>query len=217
MEIIKEILQGSPEWHELRKGRMTASHAQEIGVKGKGLETYCRKIAAQIYTGQISPDNYKNENMERGSEEERFARMAYELTLDVEVRQIAFAIYDEYAGASPDGLVGNDGGCEFKRKSFEKHNDLLLGATDFESKYIWQCHMNMFVLDRQWWDLCSYNPLVKNRCLYIKRIFRDKEKDKAIIEGLKKGKELILQYLENLSNEIRPLQEHRPGTVQEAV
>ena len=104
-QIIKNIEQGTPEWHELRRSRMTASHAQEIGSAGKGLDTLCRKIAAQIFTGEIAPA-YKNENMLTGNEEEHFARSAYEFERDVEVEQITFGIFSDYVGASPDGLVG---------------------------------------------------------------------------------------------------------------
>lgn len=199
IQIIKDIEQGSPEWHELRRTRMTASHAQEIGTAGKGLKTLCRKIAAQIFTGELASDGFKNEAMERGSEEETFARSAYEFERSVEVEQIAFAIYSDYVGASPDGLVGEAGGCEFKRKTFEKHNDLLLGSESFESKYIWQCHMNMLVFDRQWWDLVSYNPLFKNRALHIIRILRDPAKDAALLAGFAKGEELIKQYVAELT------------------
>ncbi len=197
-QIIKDIEQGTPEWHELRRGRMTASHAQEIGNAGKGLDTLCRKIAAQIFTGEIAPQ-FKNEAMLIGNEEEQYARFAYELERGVDVEQIAFGIFNEYVGASPDGLVGTDGGVEFKRKAFEKHADLLLGAEDFETKYVWQCHMNMLVFDRKWWDLCSYNPLFKERSLHIVRIERDPAKDAALLAGFEKGEALIKEFLSTLN------------------
>ncbi len=193
MKII-DCKQGTEEWFELHKDKMTASHAYCIATGGKGLNTYCRKIAAQIYTG-IIPATFKDKNMQTGNDEEEYARIAYELSTGNKVEIIGFGIYDEYTGASPDGLVREDGGIEIKRKTFEKHNDLLLGAEEFEEGYIWQCKMNMLVFDRSWWDLISYNPNFKENSLFIKRIERNKEDDRKLIEGLKKGKQLIQEYL----------------------
>ena len=207
MKIIRDVEQGTPEWHEYRRTRMTASHAQEIATADKGLQTLCRKIAGQIYTGELAPCAFKNQNMITGNEEECFAREAYELTQGVDVEQIGIGLYSDYVGASPDGLIGDDGGCEFKRKTFEKHNDLLLGAEKFESKYVWQCHMNMLVFDRQWWDLVSYNPLFKDRSLYIQRIYRDPAKDALLLNGFKVGEELIKAYLNELQTPIKTIQQ----------
>lgn len=199
LQIIRDIEQGSPEWHDLRKGRMTASHAQEIANAGKGLDTLCLKIAAQIYTDTIAP-SYKNENMRIGNEEEDFARKAYELTTGCDVEQVTFGIYSDYVGASPDGLIGEDGGLEIKRKTFEKHCNLLCGIEKFESKYLWQCRMNMLVFDRQWWDLVSYNPLFKEKSLYKIRLVRDAKYDEILLKGFERGESLIKEYLSMLKN-----------------
>lgn len=198
LQIIRDIEQGTPEWHNLRMSRMTASHAQEIANCGKGLNTLCRKIAAQIFTNTIAT-TYKNQNMLIGNEEEHFAREAYELMTGCDVEQVTFGIYSDYVGASPDGLVGSDGGIEIKRKTFEKHCDLLCGADQFESQYIWQCRMNMLVFDRQWWDLISYNPLFKEKSLFGIRIYREEQYDEKLLKGFEKGEELIKEYLSILN------------------
>jgi hypothetical protein len=194
LQIVRGIEQGTTEWHELRLGRMTASHAQEIANCGKGLDTLCRKIAGQIFTNTIAP-SYKNENMIIGNEEEHYAREAYEILTGNDVEQVTFGIYSDYVGASPDGLVGTDGGIEIKRKTFEKHCDLLFGVEPFESKYIWQCRMNMLVFDRQWWDLLSYNPLFKGKSLFKLRLHREEQYDEQLLKGFEKGENLIKKYL----------------------
>lgn len=199
MEMLYNIEQGTPEWLELRKGRMTASHAQEIAANGKGLETLCRRLAAQIYTDSLAP-TYKNDNMICGSEEEHFARSAYEFETGQKVEQVGFVIYSDFVGSSPDGLVGTDGGVEYKRKTFEKHNDLLLNADKFETKYVWQCHMNMLILNRQWWDLVSYNPLFRNKSIYKERIYRESECDAKLLAGFQRGEQLIKEYINQLLN-----------------
>lgn len=192
--ILHDLAQGSPEWHAVRLGKMTASHAHTIAVAGKGLSTYCRQIAAEIYTGSAF-DSYQSPAMLAGVEEEDLARSAYEMHTGVEVVQVGFAEFEPFFGASPDGLVGLDGGVEFKRKTAKCHNDLLLGAEDFEPGYVWQCHANMMVFDREWWDLCSFNPTFKDRSLFIKRIERSAECDAKLLAGIEAGKAEIQRYL----------------------
>lgn len=196
---IYNCIQGSDEWHSLRLGMLTASHAQAIATQGKGLETYCRQLAAERFSG-IKPDSYKSDAMIAGIEDEPIIRSAYTLETGNEVSEIGFVKFNDYAGCSPDGVVGNKGGVEFKRKTFNKHNDLLLGHEDFESSYIWQCHMNMIILDREWWSLCSYNPLFKNKSLFIKIIERSKEADDKLLAGFDIGEKLIKKYLDMLLN-----------------
>lgn len=198
MQIV-DIVQGSEDWFNLRLGKLTASHALAIENGGKGLDTLCRRLAAEIYT-KSSVEKFTNDDMETGIEEEKYARMAYEMSSGHTVNEVGFVLYNHFCGCSPDGLVNEDGGIEIKRKTFIKHNDLLLGATAFESQYISQCHMNLLITDRSWWDLISYNPKFKSKSLFIKRIQRSKEKDDKLIQGIELGKKLIKKYLDILQN-----------------
>ena len=50
MKIHDKIEQGTDEWFAIRKGKMTASHGQEIGNNGKGLNTYIEKLMAEFYS-----------------------------------------------------------------------------------------------------------------------------------------------------------------------
>lgn len=195
--IIHDVEQGSPEWAQLRLGKMTASNALCIATGGKGLESYCRLLAAEIFTG-CGAESYTNANMITGIEQEPFARMAYEMQTGHEVEQVGFIEYSEYVGASPDGLVGVNGGLEIKRKTFTKHNDLLLGADTFEEKYIWQCHMNMLVSGRLWWDLISYNPHFKGKSIYQQTFQTDPIRNEQLLAGFDKGEQLIKKNLELL-------------------
>ena len=67
------IQQQTPEWFALRKGKMTASHAQEIGNNGKGLETYIYKVMSD-YFSEVPQEQYTNPDLERGIELEEQAR-----------------------------------------------------------------------------------------------------------------------------------------------
>ena len=50
MKIYKDINQGSPEWFEIRVGKVTASHAQAIGNNGKGLDTYLLEVVSEMFS-----------------------------------------------------------------------------------------------------------------------------------------------------------------------
>lgn len=192
--IIHDVEQGSEAWFALRLGKMTGSEAYPISVAGKGLETLCRKLAAERYTGNRE-ETYMSFDMQRGKEEEPIIRSYYELLKGVEVTEVGFVEFNEYVGCSPDGLVGKDGGVEFKSRKYEVYNDLLLGERKNELGYIWQCKMNMLNTGREWWDLVNYNPLFKDKSMHITRYYRDKEDDKILLAGYDKGIELINEYL----------------------
>jgi hypothetical protein len=97
--------------------------------------------------------------MERGHKLEDRARAAYELSQDVDVRQVGFVTLDDgSAGCSPDGLVGDDGGVEIKVASAETHAEYMLDSSRLISKYRLQIQGGMWICERQWWDIVSYNP-----------------------------------------------------------
>ena len=190
--IIHDMLQGTPEWHEIRKRRMTASHGTAIGSNGKGLITYVREIVqAMIH----EPPNYTNKDMDRGNELEPIARSVYEFENNVTVREVGFITYGDYAGCSPDGLVDNDGGLELKARNDKIHLGLLLGDK-VDSGTIWQMQMCMLVTGRKWWDFGSYNPNFK-QSLFKQRFLADPVKHEKLEAGLKAGEAMLKLLLEN--------------------
>jgi len=188
--IIHDVVQGTPEWHALRAGKMTASHAQEIGNAGKGLGTYVYKtLAAKHSTAE--PESFTNEHMQRGNELEAQARAMYELENNVSVEEVGFIEHDEHSGASPDGLIADDGGLEIKCHDDVKHFKIIVnGEKELDSKYLWQIQMNLFVTGRKWWDYVAYNPNFA-QSLVVFRIEPDEEKHAKLLAGLEKGVALI--------------------------
>jgi len=197
VKIYKNIEQGTPEWHELRKGKMTASHANTISVAGKGLETYVYEIVAGMLSS-AEPENFVSKDMERGNELEAQARVMYELETGNKVEEVGFVEIDEYSGASPDGLIGDDGGLEIKCHNDKNHLLLMLtGKEGIKKDYIMQMQMNMFASDRLWWIMCAYNPNFTNSLLIYKI-----ERDEVIMEklklGLSKGRVMIQDILDKI-------------------
>ena len=42
--------QGTDEWFDVKKGKMSASHAQAIASAGKGLDTYILELMSEYYS-----------------------------------------------------------------------------------------------------------------------------------------------------------------------
>lgn len=187
---IKNFEQGTPEWFNCRKGKMTASHAQAIGNAGKGLDTYIHEMMAEYYSSG-EKEHFGSKDTDRGNELEPIARQIYELENDVTVEEVGFMQYNELVGASPDGLIGEDGGWECKSPNDKEYLHYLLEGLDaVDSKYLWQVQMNLLVSGRKWWDLSIYNPNFKKSMVTF-RILPDQEKFEALEKGFEKGREMI--------------------------
>jgi hypothetical protein len=190
------IEQGSPEWFELRKRKLTASHATAIGASGAGLKTYCKEIVLELIG--IEKEHYTNADIERGNELESIARSSYEFQTGNEVEEVGFITNDKFenAGMSPDGLIGEDGGCEIKARNDIKHLSLILGET--KEIPVNQIQMSLLISERKWWDFISFNPNFKNP-LFIKRIYPDPIYFEKLKKGIIEGNKLIEQILITLN------------------
>lgn len=174
------IEQGSPEWHAMRCGKATASRIADIvAVTKSGVSamraTYMGELIAERLTGVVV-EGFKSAAMQHGSDTEAEARTAYEWLYDCEVEKVAFVDHPAIAmaGASPDGLVYDDGMVEFKAPNTWTHIESLLGGS-IPKKYITQVQWQMACRpERRWVDWCSYDPrLPESMRLFVKRIHRD--------------------------------------------
>lgn len=195
-----DVEQGSPEWFEVRKGKMTASKATAIGNYGKGLETYIIEMMAESMSSG-EKDGFKSKDTERGNLYEPIARKVYALETGLDVRQVGFIEYNEFVGCSPDGLMDlEDGGLEIKCPDDTKYFKYLLnGEEEIDSGYIWQIQMNLLITGRKWWDLVIYNPNY-SKSMLIYRILPDQEKFKELLVGFKKGAEKIIEIKEKIKS-----------------
>jgi putative phage-type endonuclease len=192
--------QQSGEWFAIRKGKMTASHAQAIGNCGKGLDTYIIELMADYYSSG-EKEQFSNKHTDRGNELEPIARSMYELENMVDVEQVGF-IYSDYVGVSPDGLVGDDGLIEIKcvnDTDYFKH--VLNGESEIDTKYIWQAQMQLLVTGRKWNDVVFYNPnFEKSMCVY--RLYPDQEKHQALKKGIEIGISKIKEIKQTYESKI---------------
>ena len=192
---IHQINQGTEEWFELRKLRMTASNASAIATAGKGLETYINEMVVAFFS-KAERDNYKSKDMQRGNDLEPNARVLYELETGLKVEQIGFATYNDFVGCSPDGLVGKDGLVEFKCPSDKVYIEFLQ-TKKVNSAYVWQMQMQMLTLNREWCDYVLYNPNF-TKSFHIARLFANTEKFAKLKNGFEVGTKLIEEKIKSV-------------------
>lgn len=174
------IEQGSPEWHQLRVGKVTASRVADVARKlksggiSKDRDRYAGELVAERMTG-VPAQRYSNVEMQWGTANEADARASYALTTGASVVQVAFVGHPRLrmTGASPDGLVDDDGLVEIKCPATHTHIATLLGGPidpDYATQMLWQ----MACTDRAWCDFVSFDPrLPVDMQLHVVRFNRD--------------------------------------------
>lgn len=169
MQIFTDIKQNSPEWLQARAGIPTASQFSKILAKGEGKtrREYLMKVAGEKLTGQPM-ESFSNEHTERGHTMEAEARDLYAFQTGAALDRVAF-IRNGRAGASPDSLIGTDGGAEIKTKLPHLLGELIL-KDEFPPEHKAQVQGTLWISKRQWWDIAVYWPGMP---LFVKRVQRD--------------------------------------------
>lgn len=188
------IDQRSDEWFAARAGKITASRMNDVMVerergefksgprKGqqkpqpKALTDYAHQLAAERLT--LRPrKQVKAAALAWGQTVEPAAVAAYQAETGVIVTPAEFTLHPlyDFIGASPDFLVGDDGGGEIKSpESSEVHLQTLL--TGLPPEHIEQIQGGLWVTGRQWWDFVSFHPdFPESHRIYIQRVPRDDE------------------------------------------
>lgn len=177
--------QKTDEWFAARLGKVTASRISDVMAKTKtGYSASRENYMAQLIVERLTntkAESFSSAAMEWGTNQEPFARAAYEVKTGVLVEEVGFIQHPtiEMAGASPDGTVNLNGLIEIKAPQTATHIDTLL-TQKIADKYILQMQFQMACTDRLWCDFVSFDPRMpeKNQ-IFIKRVERD---DKLIKE-----------------------------------
>jgi len=159
------IEQGSPEWSARRLGKLTASRMADASMKKDtaGRRNYLAQLVAERLTGAPG-ESFTNAAMQWRTDNEPLARAEYEILRGIDVEQVAFVDHPaiEWCGASPDGLVNDEGLddyglVEIKCPNTATHIDYMLGQKP-PAKYIPQMLLQLACTGRQWCDFVSYDP-----------------------------------------------------------
>lgn len=204
--MIEKVEQGTPEWFAARLGNVTASRVADVIAKTKSgysasRENYMAQLICERMTNTVA-ESYSNAAMQWGTETEPLARAAFESYADILVDEVGYITHPsiERAGASPDGLVLDDGLLEIKCPNTATHIDTLLSET-IPTKYITQMQWQMACTRRIYCEFVSFDPRLPDGLqLFVARV----EKDDEYIEMLEQE---VKKFLAELDAKIFKLKE----------
>ncbi len=199
--IVKDFLQGSPEWMAACAGSVGASTIDKIitasGLRSKQREDFMYQLAGERITGK-KEGSFQTQAMQDGIDREPAARMLFEMMYGVEVEQVGIVYKDKWklCHCSPDGLIAATKGLEIKNPAIKTHVKYLL-AGGLPTDYFSQIQMSLYVTERDlWYFMSNYEglkPLIVE-ChrdeAYIKKLEAElnafNEELLSIVEKLKK-------------------------------
>lgn len=196
--------QRTDEWFAARVGKVTASRIADVCARtktgwGASRKNYMAELVAERLTG-VHVEGFTNAAMQWGTDMEPEARGAYEFYRDATVAEVGFVPHHSIAdtGASPDGLVGEDGLVEIKCPNTATHLETLLDAS-LPEKYFLQIQWQLACTGRQWCDFASYDPrLPESMRLFVDRVKRDD----VAIAAIEKD---VIGFLTELRETVRQL------------
>ena len=197
--------QRSTEWFSARLGKVTASRVADVMAKtrsgyGASRKNYMMELLCQRLTGNIEV-SYQNAAMLRGTELEPVARAAYEIETGETVTEVGFVAHPEIDnfGASPDGLLGDEGLIEIKCPNTAQHVEFLRTGK-IDDRYRLQMTAQMACTNRNWCDFVSYDDRLPEELAYkrVRYMLDEKKHDEMIKEVV-----LFLDELDALVHELR--------------
>ncbi|WP_054883599.1 lambda exonuclease family protein [Pseudomonas sp. NBRC 111130] len=200
--------QRSAEWFAARLGCVTASRVKDVMASGRGgapsaaRKNYMMELLCERLTGQSGgADLSRNAAVQRGVELEPFACMAYEADKGLMVVETGLVMHPTIAGfgASPDGLVGDDGVLEIKCPNTATHI-ATMQSERHDPQYEWQMLAQMACTGRAWADFVSYDDRLPEQLQYVCHRF---ERDFKRIREMESEIKAFLEELSDLEKEMR--------------
>lgn len=199
--------QGTADWLRARAGHATASRFCDIlavskkdGKPLKAREDYLMELVVEQITGEpiVSASSFA---MQWGTDAEPYARAAYEAATGAMVREVGFAKHKvhKWVGASSDGLVGANGGIEIK-SPFNSAIHLATWAGGMPEHHAPQIYGQMWILDLDWVDFCSYDPRMQNGGAHLKLYRQRIARDQKYIDGLEEN---VLNFLAEVEAKVK--------------
>ena len=185
--------QRTPEWYAERAGKFTASQFHRLMKSGRRKDeifgdaamTYIMETIAEIMTGgqSIEFKQFDSRATDWGNEREPEAAKVYAELTGLKVEECSFFPISDFAGASPDRLVDDDGlmeiKCPYDATNHIRYMRIRTPEQLLETKpeYYWQIQGQLLATGRQWCDFVSYDPRVLNDryCIHKMRIVRDED------------------------------------------
>lgn len=209
LTIHADLIQGSDEWLDQRRGIITASVVGKL-ITPKTIRpadnpesrSLTMLLAAERITGWTEPA-YVSDDMLRGIDDEPRARGHYAKHY-APVSEAGFITEDRWGfkiGYSPDGLVGDDGLIEVKsRRAKIQLATILADEVPIENMAQLQC--GLLVTGRQWIDYVSY---CGGMPMYPKRVYPQQNWFDAITEAATVFEENVAEIIRAYNTSIADL------------
>ena len=187
------IVQGTPEWDQVRLGRLTGSDFHLfLSSRTYAKEEKLAEKASERFMRDSDNEHYTNWAMDRGHMLEPEARRLYQAIAQTEVKEVGFVKLGDYVGCSPDGVIGNDGLIEIKCPLAK--NFLIWRKKEYiKPEYKTQIQFNLFVTGRKWCDFFVYHPRLGYYCV---RVEQDEKTQEAIAKAVEECVATIKEYEE---------------------
>lgn len=197
--------QQTDEWFAARLGKVTASRIADLMATTKsGASASRANYAAQLVTERLTgrkQDSFSSAAMAWGTETEPQARATYELETGNTVKEVGFLDHPvlTMTGASPDGLVSDDGMLEIKCPNSATHIETLK-SEKVADKYVKQMQWQMACAGRAWCDFVSFDPRLPDEMqTYIRRVPRDD----AMIDDITAAVQVFLAEVDDTVKTLR--------------
>jgi len=198
--------QRSEEWYAIKAGKFSASEMSDVVAKPT-TAAYRNLIAAKVaerLTGQFR-QSFTSTAMQWGIDHENDARDMYWLRECPVIEETGFVLHPElpeWAGASPDGMVEQDGLVEIKCPNTATHIDYLRIRGDVKKipkPYLYQMQWQMACTGRKWCDFVSYDPRMPDHLrLAVCRVERDAKLIEDLTDAVKKAAHEVRGIIEEL-------------------
>jgi putative phage-type endonuclease len=165
-QALTQTEQRTPEWHAQRRGRITASMVGAILGHSRWMSRAdaMRKMVRDWHRAE--PEFTGNAATEYGTFHEAHALADYEAFTGHKVELSGFIARADWAGCSPDGLIGENGGLEIKcpyRLRHTKEGEDTFHPLAEQPHYYDQVQFSLWVTDRIWWNFWQWAPYLEPR------------------------------------------------------
>jgi hypothetical protein len=143
-------------------GVARALRGEKVGEWSDAAKDYAFRLAIERISGAPLDEGFETWSMKRGHDLEPHARMEHELQTGLMVQRAGFVTTDDgIFGASADGLIGDDGGSEYKCFVDPGRLRSIYMDGDF-SEILDQAMGCMWLTGRKWWHVCLYCPALEH-------------------------------------------------------
>ena len=167
-----DLVQGTQEWLEARKGKITGTRLKDV-LKTDNLPAIYEMLA-ELGSDEIE-ETFANKAMLRGIECEPIARDMYQVITGNTIEEVGFCVSfdNEFLCVSPDGFTPDRlGAIEIKSPSTSTHVKYIIGDR-VPTEYLPQVLTYFLVNEKlEWLVFVSFDDRYKPKPIWIKRVTR---------------------------------------------